>query len=180
MKAYSCVMLTIATIVFLIGGIFCLVAYGRGIPSADTIANFLVDNTLWIIIGGAVFTLLGIGEIYFALKNLGRVPAVAFSNPLGEVRIAYNALEDYIRSLSEEIPEVKDVKPQVVAGREGVEIYSRVVVERDVNLPEVTSRFQDLVSKYMKDVLGIEDISSIRVYIQKISPRKKQLSGELE
>ena len=178
MKGYSYFMAVLATIVFLVGGIFCFSFSKWRIPSPDAIAPFLLDHILWVVFIGLGLTFLSLIELYLAVKNLRRIPAIAFINPLGEVRITYAALEDYIKSLKDEVPEIKEVKPQVVAGRRGVEIYSRVIVERDVNLPEITSKFQDMVSRYVKDVLGIEDIASIKVYIQKISPRVKYAETE--
>jgi uncharacterized alkaline shock family protein YloU len=178
MKVYNGFMLVVATIVFIALGA-CLIFVGADIFTLDRIIDFFQQqNSFWVSIVGVVFLLLGIVEILLGMKKLGRVPAVAFSNPLGEVRIAYDALEGYVKSLSSEIPEIKDAKPRVVAGRGGIEIHARLVVERDVNLPETTSRFQDLISRYVKDVMGIEDIAAIRVYIQKISSKKSQLPQE--
>jgi hypothetical protein len=177
MKVYNGFMLVVATVVFLILGAG-LIFISAGVFSLSEITPLLQQNNLVVLVSGLVFLLLGILELFLSMKRLSRVPAVAFSNPLGEVRIAYDALEDYVKSLSSEIPEIKDAKPQVLANREGLEIRTRLIVERDVNIPEVTSRFQDLVSRYVKDVMGIENISAIRVYIQKISSRKSRISKE--
>ena len=180
MRVYNGFMLVIATVVFVVLGI-CLIFIGAGIISPDSIKTFFQQNSLAVLICGLVLILLGILELYFGMKNLHKIPAVAFDNPLCEVKIAYDALEDYVRSLSTEITEIKDARPQVLAGRSGIEIHSRLVVERDVNIPEVTSRFQDLVSRYVKDVMGIENIAAIKVYIQKISGRKSRAyEGEIE
>ena len=179
MRIYNGFMLFIATIVFIVLGV-CLISVGAGTLTSEKISSFFQQNILWIHVAGALFVVMAIVEIFLATKHLGKVPAVAFSNPLGEVRIAYDALEGYIRSLSSEISEIKEAKPQVVAGREGIEIHVRLVVERDINLPEVTSRFQDLVYKYVKDVMGIENIETIRVYIQKISSKKNQIPTQEE
>jgi len=140
---------------------------------------FLKGSGRWVVgIGGIVLVLLAVGEIYVALKGLGKAPAVAFSNPLGEVRVAYNALEGYVRNLSSEIPEISTIIPRIKAGRDGIEIHNQVAVEKDVNIPEVTTKLQDLVSKYVKDVLGIEDVVAIKIYINKISPGKGRKSEE--
>ena len=177
MRAYSYFMLVVSTIILLVLGISCVLFYNQSLPGVIT--SFLRGSGRWTVgIGGIVFTLLAVGEIYIALKGLGKTPAVAFSNPLGEVRVAYNALEGYIKGLSAEIPEISAITSRVTAGRDGIEIHNQVVVEKDVNIPEVTTRLQDLVSKYVKDVLGIEDVAAIKVYINKISPGKGRKSEE--
>ncbi len=178
MKIYNGFMLFIAIIVFITLGI-CLISFGvMGQNQIESLVSFLRFNSGLFSIVGIVLILLSITEIILVMKNLGKIPVVAFSNPLGEVRVAYEALEDYVKNLSTEIAEIKDARPQIVAGRDGIEIHTRLVVERDVNLPELTSRFQDLVSRYVKDVMGIDSITSIQVYIQKISSKKSLVAEE--
>jgi hypothetical protein len=179
MRIYNGFMLFIATIVFIVLGVFLIL--NKAMTDQTTIFltspdSFLHTNSGSLLIVGVIFILLGILEIILVVKHLGRVPAVAFSNPLGEVRISYDALEGYVRSLSSEISEIKDARPQIVAGKDGIEIHVRLVVERDINIPEVTSKFQDLVYKYVKDVMGIENIETVKVYIQRISSKKSQVS----
>lgn len=168
MRIYNGLMLVLATVVFIMLGV-SMILFSLDVITIDTLAK---QHNLKILAIGIVFILLGILEIIIAVKNLNKMPVVAFSNPLGEVRVAYDALEGYVQSLSKEIHEIKDAKPQVVAGRDGIEIHTRLVVERDVNLPELTAKFQDLVSRYVKDVMGIDSITSIKVYIQRIASRK--------
>lgn len=168
MRIYNGFMLVVATTVFIMLGV-CLILFSLDVITVDALAK---EHSLKILIVGVVFVLLGIMEIMIAVKNLNKMPVVAFSNPLGEVRVAYDALEGYVKTLSTEIHEIKDAKPQVVAGRDGIEIHARLVVERDVNLPELTAKFQDLVSRYVKDVMGIDSITSIKVYVQRIATRK--------
>ena len=170
MKVYNGIMIVLATIIFVALGA-CLIFIGAGIISPELIDSFFHEYNYIVLISGLVLVLMSIFEIYFGMKNLHKMPSVAFDNPLGQVKISYDALEDYIKSLSTEISEIKDVKPQILAGRDGLYVHARLIVEKDVNIPEVTSRFQDLVSRYVKDVMGIESISAVRVYIQKISTK---------
>lgn len=179
MRVYNIFMLFVATIIFIVLGIGLIsVGFDSEILKSEGINSFLQQNVEWVLSAGVILVLLAMLEIFTALKNLNRMPVIAFSNPLGEVRVAYDALEDYIKSLSTEISEIKDAKPQVVAGREGIEIHARLVVERDVNLPELTSRFQDLVSRYVKDVMGIDSVTAIKVYVQRIASRRSRSSQE--
>lgn len=168
MRVYNGFMLFLATVVFIGLGVL-LILFSLDVITVDTL---VAQHGFKILIAGIIFALLGIAEIIIAVQSLNKMPVVAFSNPLGEVRVAYDALEGYVKSLSTEIHEIKDAKPQVVAGRDGIEIHARLVVERDVNLPELTAKFQDLVSRYVKDVMGIDSITAIKVYVQRIATRK--------
>jgi uncharacterized alkaline shock family protein YloU len=174
MRVYNGFMLFLATVVFILLGVG-IILFSLGVITVNTLTG--LDN-LKVLVTGIVFTLLGIIEIILALKSLNKMPVVAFSNPLGEVRVAYDALEGYVKSLSSEIHEIKDAKPQVVAGRDGIEIHARLVVERDVNLPELSAKFQDLVARYVKDVMGIDSITAIKVYVQRIASRRSRDSQE--
>jgi len=172
MRVYNGFMLVVATTVFILLGV-SMILFSMDVITIDALVK---QHGFKILVVGIVFALLGITEIIMAVKSLNKMPVVAFSNPLGEVRVAYDALEGYVKSLSTEIHEIKDAKPQVVAGRDGIEIHARLVVERDVNLPELTSKFQDLVSRYVKDVMGIDSITTIKVYVQRIATRKDRSS----
>ena len=181
MKVYNGFILFIATLLFIALGVGLILFAAMEEQTTRLLSapdSFLRINSGLISLVGAGFILLAIGEIVFWLNSLNRMPVVAFNNPLGEVRVAYDALEEYIRNLSSEIYEIKDAKPQIIANREGIEIHARLIVERDVNLPELTARFQDLVSRYIKDVMGIENITEIKVYIQRIASRKASQERE--
>ena len=83
------------------------------------------------------------------------------------------------------IVEIKDLRSNVVAGKKGVEINTRVSLWADENIPDITNNVQDVIKNRIQDILGIEDPITVRVHVGKIVQKerkklKKQESDLLE
>ena len=87
--------------------------------------------------------------------------------------VSLTAMEDLVRRAISMVPEVKDVRSSITAGKKGLSINSRLVLNADVNIPEMTSRLQDLVKRKIQDTIGIEETVVVRVHIVKITPEGK-------
>ncbi len=107
-----------------------------------------------------------------------REKTIAFDNPSGRVSISLNAVEDLVRRLMQKIPEVKEVRPSIVATKRGLQIDVRLILRADVNIPEMTSRLQELVKNKIQDVIGIEENVSVRIHIGKIIMDEGRTKGK--
>jgi uncharacterized alkaline shock family protein YloU len=105
--------------------------------------------------------------------NQERGKTIAFDNPAGRVSVSLVAMEDLVRRVIARVPEVKEVRSSITAGKKGLSINSRLVLNADVNIPEMTSRLQDLVKRKIQDTIGIEETVVVRVHIVKIIPDNK-------
>jgi uncharacterized alkaline shock family protein YloU len=94
---------------------------------------------------------------------------IAFENPSGGVTVSLTALEDLIKRLIVQMPEVKEIRPHMIANRKGMEIDIKLILRHETNIPELTARFQDLVRRKIEEVIGIEGKINIRVHVVKIS-----------
>ena len=94
---------------------------------------------------------------------------IAFENPSGGVTVSLTALEDLIKRLIVELPEVREIRPHMIANRKGLEIDVKLVLRHETNIPELTARFQDSVRRKIEEVIGIEGKINIRVHVIKIS-----------
>jgi uncharacterized alkaline shock family protein YloU len=94
---------------------------------------------------------------------------IAFENPAGGVTVSLTALEDLIKRLIVQVPEVKEIRPYMIATRRGLEVDIKLILRHEVNIPELTARFQDLVRRKMEDAVGMEGKVNIRVHVIKIS-----------
>ena len=117
---------------------------------------------------GAVMLLLGLIVICVAVQSVRPEQAISIQNPEGEVRITFGAVEELLRKVSRRIDGVKELKPKVVVGKKGLEIFTRISVDASVSIPQVTVKIQDMVKSQVKGVLGIEEIAAIRIYINRI------------
>jgi len=103
-----------------------------------------------------------------------RDKTIAFDNPSGRVNVSLKALEDLIRREVARVPEVKEVRPSLKAGKNGLVIDARVVLNADVNIPEMTSFLQDRVKSKIHDTMGVEEKVIVHIDVIKIIPGKSK------
>jgi uncharacterized alkaline shock family protein YloU len=115
------------------------------------------------------------------LGRFQREKTIAFTNPEGQVTISLSAIEDLIRRVAKQIPELKDLRCDVRANKKGtIQITAKTTLWSDANIPEVTERVQGLIKSKVQDMLGLEETVSCSVHISKIVHREetKKKKGE--
>lgn len=134
---------------------------------------------------GAVGLFILLNNYVFAraiLSQQQRGKMIAFDNPGGRVSVSLAALEDLVRREMARAPEVKEVRCTVFAARKAIEINARLILNADVNIPEMTSRLQDMVKGKVQDTIGIEENVVVKIDVVKIIPdahrAKKQKEHE--
>ena len=136
---------------------------GKGVAIYTT-ANI----KLILVITGTLLIFISIMVVQLALGKLQRERTIAFENPDGQVTISLTAIEDFIKRAIKQMPEVKELKPHVRAGKKGISIINRVVLFSDINIPETTEKIQNVVKTRILEMLGVEEPVSIRVHVVKI------------
>ena len=129
--------------------------------------------------------LLIILSFYFGRLILGRMQkerTIAFENPSGMVTVSLAAVEDLVRRLSSQLPEIRDSRPEVLATKKGIEIDLRIVLRTEVNIPELTTKLQEMVKSRIQEILGVEEAVLIKIHVAKIAGEeedkgKKKKSG---
>ena len=117
---------------------------------------------------------VGIVAVSILLENLiygsrRRERTIAFDNPTGQVIVSLAALEDLIKRLIVQLPEVKEIRPCVIAIKKGLEIEIKLVLRHEVNIPDLTGRLQDLVRKKIEEAIGMEGKIIVRIHVIKVS-----------
>lgn len=128
-----------------------------------------------IIIGlsGVLLILISFSFAQIILGKFQRERTIAFTTASGQVTISLSAVEDLIRRLAGVIPEVKELRPDVVANKKGILVDMRVVLRSEANIPELTSRLQDITKNKIQEVLGVEEQIVIRIHVSKIAHDEK-------
>ena len=156
------------------------------LPPEDisNLLNFIQSNLNPRIIVGLAGLLLILISFSFAQLILGRFQSektIAFTTPSGEVTISLSAIEDLIKHFVVIIPEIKELKPDVIATRKGnILVNLRVVLRSEANLPELTARLQEITKSRIQEVLGVEEQIIIRIHISKIISREERKKKEEE
>ncbi len=132
------------------------------------ISELLFGRELLAGVIGAGMLLTGLIVVFVAVQNVRPEQAISIQNPEGEVRITFGAIEELLKKASRKIEGVRELKPNVNAGKKGLEIFNRISVEAGASIPEITTRIQDVIKTQIKGVLGIDEIGTIRTYVNKI------------
>ncbi|MCK9572739.1 MAG: alkaline shock response membrane anchor protein AmaP, partial [Candidatus Omnitrophica bacterium] len=80
------------------------------------------SNQTRIILGlsGCLLILISYSFAQLILGKIQRERTIAFTTAGGQVTISLSAVEDLIRRLAVVIPEIRDIKPDVVATKKGI------------------------------------------------------------
>jgi len=91
-------------------------------------------------------------------------------------------VEDLIRRLSAVMPEIKELKPDVIATKKGIIADLRVILKQESNIPDLTTRLQDITRTKIQEVLGIEEQIIVKVHVAKIAAidEKEKRRREIE
>ena len=134
---------------------------------------------------GAGLILLNWVIIQLSIAKLQRQKTIAFENPDGQVTVSLSAIEDFIRRSTKELPEVKDLRSDVIAGKGRILVRARVTLWSEAHIPEVTDRIQSLIRSRVQEMLAwVEEPVHVRVHVSKIAHREesdqKGFSGRRE
>ncbi len=124
----------------------------------------------WIVAGVALAVIgasLLLENLIYGRRRMERT--ITFDNPAGPVIVSLSALEDLIKRLTDEIPQIKEIRPYMVATKKGLQVETKVVLRAQVNIPELTARLQELIRTRIEEVIGLEGKISVRVHVTKIS-----------
>jgi len=184
MRFISGVTLFFYTLVFLaLGGFFVAISLNL-IPQeviAETLNTIYSTRDIRLILGvtGILFIFVSIMVIQITMGKIQRERTIAFENPDGQVTISLSAIEDFIKRALKQLPEVKELKPNVRAGKKGISIINRVTLFSDINIPETTEKIQHIVKTRVQDMLGVDETINIKVHVVKIV-HKEEPSKELK
>jgi len=119
-------------------------------------------------LSGTLLILISVSFAQLILGRFQREKTIAFSTSSGEVTIALSAIEDLIRRLAGVMPEIRELRPNVIATKKGILVDLRVVLRSETNIPEMTSRLQEITTSKIQEVLGIEEQIIVRIHVVKI------------
>jgi len=175
-----------AVVLIIIG--LLLIVFALNILQVQDINNIFAycaestNSRLMIGLAGLLLILVSFSFAQLILGRLQREKTIAFATSSGEVTVALSAVEDLIRRIAVAIPEIKELRPDVIATKKGIMVDLRVVLKSEANIPDLTGRLQEITRAKIQEVLGLEEQIIIKIHIIKIIPheekRKKELTKE--
>jgi len=177
MKILNGLTLLFYTIIFiLIGGLF--IAVSLNIITQDSVAEVVsmiyAATNMRLVLGitGILLIFISLTVIQITMGKIQREKTIAFENPDGQVTISLSAIEDFIKRALKQLPEVKELRPSVRAGKKGIFIVNRVTLYSDIHIPETTEKIQNIVKSRVQDMLGVEEPINIKVHVVKIAHKE--------
>jgi len=166
-----------AVMIMVIG--LALIVFSLNLLLPADINNLLIfaqsshNSRLVIGLSGLLLILISFSFAQIILGKFQRERTIAFTTSSGQVTISLSAVEDLIRRLAGIMPEVKELRPNVVANKKGIIVEMRVVLRSEANIPELTSRLQDITKSKIQEVLGVDEQIIIRIHVAKITHDEK-------
>lgn len=184
MRFFAVLGILFYTIIFILIGL-TLIAFSLNIIQPQDINNVLVytqespNSRIIIGLSGLLLILISFSFAQLMLGRFQREKTIAFTTSSGEVTIALSAVEDLIRRLTGLIPEIKELRPDVIASKKGIIVDLRVILKSEANIPELTARLQDITRSKIQEVLGVEEQIIIRIHVVKIISHEEKKRKEI-
>jgi len=175
-----------SAVIILIGAVLILFSLNvlqlESINNILTYAQYNANSRIVVGLSGCLLILISFSFAQLILGRFQREKTIAFNTASGQVTIALSAVEDLVRRLSGMMPEIKELRPDVIATKKGILVDLRVVLRSETNIPMLTSRLQELTHAKIQEVLGIEEQIVIKIHIAKIiaAEEKERKKKELE
>lgn len=181
MKFLMRVFLFLALVLVCCGIVLTLAVGSIPLEKAENFLQlFYADDSLRTALVAIAVLIAGLSLIINRWINGGNKKdnVIAFDNPSGRVTLSVVALEDLVKRLTFRISEVKDVKADIFAVKEGIQVKMKLALCSDVSIPEITSQVQEMVKSKIQDTIGIEDNVNVEIHVGKIlSERGKKQSA---
>lgn len=161
-----------AAILILIG--IVMIIFSLNLLQPQDINNLLgymqysINSRIIVGLSGALLILISFSFAQLILGRFQREKTIAFTTSSGEVTIALSAVEDLIKRASGTIPEIKELRPDVIATKKGIEVDLKVVLKSEANIPDLTARLQEITRSKIQEILGLEEQIIIKIHVAKI------------
>lgn len=139
-----------------------------------------LNSRIVVGLSGILLIMISLFLAQLLLGRLEREKTIAFNTSSGQVTIALSAVEDLIKRLSGVIPEIKELRPDVIATKKGIIVDLRVVLKSEANIPDLTGRLQEIARSKIQEVLGLEEQILIKIHVAKIIPTEERGRKESE
>jgi len=180
MRIFSKIIVFFYTLIFSMIGV-CLIflaLHMEGRYDLSVVIDPLLSlSNLYLIVGlsGVLLVLVSLSLANFSFRKFQVEKTIGYATNEGQVIISLGAIEDFIRRLTQHLPDVKELRSDVFVTRRGIEIESRVILWSTSNIPDLTERIQTIIQGKVQELLsGIEKPVLVNVHVTKIAQREPE------
>ena len=118
---------------------------------------------------GAVFFLVSIRLLLAGSRSQhNKVDTLVLHNPMGDVHVALDAVENLVAKAARHAQGVRGVKVKAVNNDKVLNGAVQAVISPDNHVPAVTAEIQQLITEHVKHTIGIE-LTNVRITVENIS-----------
>ncbi|MFH2139115.1 MAG: alkaline shock response membrane anchor protein AmaP [Candidatus Omnitrophota bacterium] len=174
MRTFNKIIVFFYTLIFsLIGTCFIFIAFHlAGKIDLTTIFEYVQGYPnlhVLMLLSGLLLILVSLSLASLSYKKFQEEKTIGYAANGGQVIISLSAIEDFIRRISQQLVEVKELRSEVFVSRKGIEIESRVILWSTPNIPSITETIQQSIKGQVQELLsGIDKPVMVNVHVVKI------------
>lgn len=165
-------------LLFLVLGVGVIyVAMGVAIP-LSYINLALASSQNRIITGavGAVLVILAIIMMVSVLKRKGTSNSIIIDSGLsGQVSITVPALKVIIMKAVRRVEGLKDIRPVITSGPDGLMIYLHMMINPEYSVAEMSKSVQAIVKEYVENIGGLQ-VAEVKILVDDFIADKRLTS----
>lgn len=140
----------------------------------DNLFPLIQENIFRFGIAGMVILLIGIVWLVNWFDFSYRTRAISFDNPGGRVKVSLRAIEEFVSSrISTQIHGIKTLRVKTSLSARGLETFINLKLLAGINIPETCANIQEITKNYLQDVVGVEHVATIEVFVSNIVAQEK-------
>lgn len=145
----------------------------------DIIKDFIQSPNYYLIclpivgLTGVLFISFAILYMYLSVVRKND-RFIKFKNDVGEISLSLNAVADFLQKTGKNFNEVQDITFNIKPTSRGIKISAKTILRESENIPEIVSLIQHKITHRLKNILGIQNVSDIKVNIIKIVPNHQE------
>ena len=178
MRGFEKFILCVFSIVMIIEAVFFILVSTNMIQVGElytVFVNSLVANKLWVLLIGAIVSLLGLVGLFSSSDSSDESRSgLAIKNESGTVFLNRDTFESMIMSVARNYPELVNPKVDVTISEDGVKANIYTLILPDTVVPTLSSKLQENIKTVVKKQTTIEiKEANVKIKGVYIEPQKK-------
>ncbi len=178
MRGFEKFILCLFSIIMIVLSVFFILVSTNMINISDLYTatiEFLVANKLWVLVIGAIISLLGLVGLFSSSDSSDESRSgLAIKNDSGTVFLNRDTFESMIMSVARNYPELVNPKVDVIISEDGIKANVYSMILPDTIVPTLSSKLQENIKSAVKKQTTVE-IKEANVKIKGVymEPQKK-------
>lgn len=164
-------------LLIIIAGLALTAVTGR--PEPMEYIQLALSTPYYRLITGIISGLVIIFGVFVLIKTLSfksKIKSVTIEHSTaGEVCITIPAIKIIIMKAVKTIEGIKEIKPMVTSGGDGVKVCLHMMINPEMGIPELSNTVQSVVKKYLEEIGGLK-VVEIKVLVDDLNPGTKTSS----